>query len=145
MYLAPTYYAQSLYARAAGSYPVRLDRAGASQSAPLPWPFAEPDLSAVLSPDGRVLRLYGVNSTAQAIHVKTSLPAFERGVAKGDAYVLKDSQPSRTPEVLNTRDEPDRVRVFHCTARARGREFALSFEPFSLTLYELELGRSASR
>lgn len=145
MYLAPTYHAQRLYARAAGSYPVRLDRAGATQRAPLPWHLVEPDLSSVLSPDGRVLRLYGVNSTDQPMHLKTSLAGFDGSVVKGDVYVLKDSQPSHTPEVLNMRDEPDRVRVFHSAARARGRGFTLSFEPFSLTLYELELGGRESR
>jgi hypothetical protein len=45
---------------------------------------------------------------------------------------------------LNSRDEPERVRVASQTTFQSGRDFILSFEPFSLTLYELEL-RGGSR
>jgi hypothetical protein len=124
---------------------VRLERVGAILPARLPWHLEEPDLSAVLSADGRVLRLYGVNSTDQPITVKTALTGFAAGVVKGEVHVLKDSQGGHTPEVLNTRDEPQRLQVFHRPARVRGRGFDLAFEPFSLTLCELELGGNGAR
>ena len=60
-------------------------------------------------------------------------------VAKGDRYVVKDSQGDRTPEVLDTRDEPERVRVFRQPVAVRGRVLDLSFDPLSVTLYELRL------
>jgi alpha-L-arabinofuranosidase len=138
LYLAPTYHAQRLYARAAGSFPVRLERIAAA-SARLPWPMAEPDLSAVLSSDGHTLRVYGVNSTKKPLSVTTALTGFGTGVVKGEAQVLKDAEGSLTPEVLNTRDEPGRVRVFRQPAPLQGSNLELAFEPFSLTLYELEL------
>ena len=58
IYESPAYYAQEMYARAAGAYPLRLER-----SSKLPWHLQEPDLSASLSADGKKLRIYAVNST----------------------------------------------------------------------------------
>ncbi len=139
LYLAPTYHAQRLYARAAGSYPVRIERITSIPDASLPWHLEEPDLSAAVSPDGRTLRLYGVNSTEKALEVKTILAGFAGGVRKGQMHVLQDAQGSLTPEIMNARDEPDRVRVFTRRAEARGEEFVLSFAPFSVTLYEFTL------
>ncbi|MFN8009403.1 MAG: hypothetical protein U0V70_20705 [Terriglobia bacterium] len=47
-YLSPTYYAQVLYSRSAGSFPLRLEH-----STELAWQLREPDLSATLSSDGK--------------------------------------------------------------------------------------------
>ncbi len=58
LYLTPTYYSQSLYQRAAGSFPLQIQR-----SNPLNGYLAEPDLDATLTQDGETLRLYAVNST----------------------------------------------------------------------------------
>jgi hypothetical protein len=135
LFVAPTYHAQCLYARAAGSYPVRIQHAELD----LPWNLQEPDLSATLSTDGKTLRLYGVNSTDQEIDVGTTLGGFPRGVRSAQAYVLKDSQGGLTPEVTNTRDEPARVRLFTRRADVKGTRFDLLFAPFSLTLYEFAL------
>lgn len=135
LFVAPTYHAQCLYSRAAGSHPLRIRAA----SAELPWNLQEPDLSATLSPDGKILRLYGVNSTDQKIEVNAELEGFASGVRSAEACVLKDAQGGLTPEVLNTRDEPARVRVFSRHVGVKGTRFNLAFEPFSLTLYELTL------
>jgi len=135
LFVAPTYHAQCLYSRAAGSHPLRIRAA----SAELPWNLQEPDLSATLSPDGKTLRLYGVNSTDQKIEVNAELEGFASGVRSAEAYVLKDAQGGLTPEVVNTRDEPARVRVFTRHVAIKGTRFNLPFEPFSLTLYELTL------
>jgi len=95
----------------------------------------------VLSGDGWTLRLYGINRTGKRLAVKTQLVGFARGVKQGTAHILRDSQAGPTPEVLNTRDEPDRVRVFKEERRLRGDAFNLTFEAYSVTLYELELER----
>jgi alpha-L-arabinofuranosidase len=138
LFLAPTYYAQQLYSRAAGSFPVRLERV-LTGAAPLPWNMAEPDLSAVLSPDGHTLRIYGVNSTDKPLSVSATLTGFGDGAVRGDAHVLKDSRGSLTSEVLNSRDDSRRVRVFDEAKSLRGSNLELAFEPFSLTLYELRV------
>src|ERR1035437_9460932 len=61
IYESPAYYAQMLYARAVGSYPLRMER-----SAKLAPQLREPDLSASISRDGTKLRIYAVNSTQLA-------------------------------------------------------------------------------
>ncbi len=145
LYVAPTYHAQRLYARAAGTYPVRVDHLVSGVGSRLPSHLAEPDLSATLSSDGATLRLYGVNSTERTIGVDAALDGFARGVRSAQAFVLKNSDGVLTPEVMNTRDDPDRVRVFTHRPKVNGSGFTLSFEPFSLTLYELVLERHVRR
>jgi alpha-L-arabinofuranosidase len=144
LYVAPTYHAQKLYARAAGSYPVRIERHADEPGLKLPWNLEEPDLSAVLSPDGRTLRLYGVNSTGRRLDLKTRLAGLGALVSPGTRHVLRDTERAPTAEVLNSRDEPERVRVFTEPVNAPGVDLELSFDPFSITLYEFEL-RAAGR
>jgi len=135
LYVAPTYHAQRLYARASGSYPLRLER-----SMDLPWSLAEPDVSAVLSEDGKTLRIYAVNSTRTLTETTFRLDGLPE-VSGGKAYVLADSRGRGTLEVLNSRDDPDRVGVSVEDAGVAGRELRCRFPPFSLTMLELELGR----
>jgi alpha-L-arabinofuranosidase len=139
MYLAPTYYAQCLYARAAGSHALRVEHQAATAGPSLPWHLQQPDVSAALSPDGHTLRLYGVNSTEKTISAGTTLAGLGRGVRRAEVRVLKDAQGAPTPEVMNSRDEPDRLRVFTRRVSVSGTQFDLPFEPFSVTLYEFEL------
>lgn len=145
LYVAPTYHAQRLYARAAGSNPVRVEHLVSGAGARLPSHLAEPDLSATLSTDGATLRLYGVNTTEKPIEVSAVLSGFARGVRSAQSFVLKNSDSLLTPEVMNSRDEPGHVRVFTRRSKVSGSQFALSFEPFSLTLYELALEKRARR
>ena len=145
LYFAPTYHAQRLYARAAGSHPVRVEHPASASGVSLPWHLEEPDFSAALSPDGRTLRLYGVNSTDKTIDVEITFADLLRTVRTAQSHVLKDSEGALTPEVMNSRDAPDRVRVLTRRADASGNQFVLPFEPFSLTLYELELESAANR
>jgi alpha-N-arabinofuranosidase len=135
LYLAPTYYSQRLYTRAAGSYPLRVER-GAS----LPWHLQEPDLSATLSEDGKMLRIYGVNSTAEARQLKFRLVDFPASVKGGTTFILKDREAAGTPEVMNSRDDPNRITSVSSPVTASGRDFDYAFEPFTVTLLELELG-----
>jgi hypothetical protein len=102
-------------------------------------------VSAALSPDGRMLRLYGVNSTGKNLEVQTTLAGYGQGVRDTQMHILQDAQGALTPEIMNSRDEPERVRVFTRPVNATGQQFALSFAPFSLTLYEFTLDGIAVR
>ncbi len=137
MFFAPTYHAQRLFSRAAGSSPLQVELRSA-QGAEIPRSLAEPDLSAVLSADGKTLRVYAVNSTGTALNFKTALRGFAAGIVAGRRWNLRDSQGSLTPEVLNTRDEPNRVRLFEERMDATGDAFELGVGPFSVTLFELQ-------
>jgi alpha-N-arabinofuranosidase len=132
--LTPVYYTQSFYQRAAGSFPLEVTRTN-----PLTGYLQEPDLSATLSPDGKTLRLYSVNSTPAERHVH-----FELDTALGEARSLKrflvtDTAEIADPEAMNTRDSPGRVTLFTGTAPATGNSFPADFPPFSITLLEVEL------
>jgi len=135
LYLSPTYYSQRLYTRSAGSYPLRVERAGS-----LPWYVQEPDLSVTLSEDGKTLRIYAVNSTAESRQLRFHLVDFPAGVKGGTAFVLKDRDAAGTPEVMNSRDEPDRISSGASPVTVAGQEFDYAFAPFTVTLLELELG-----
>jgi len=134
LYLSPTYYSQKLYTRAAGSYPLRVERTNS-----LPWYLQEPDLSVTLSDDDKTLRVYGVNSTAEARQLRFHLVDFPSKMKGGTAYVLKDRDAAGTPEVMNSRDDPSRITPVDKPVTASGMDFDYAFEPFSVTLLEFEL------
>ncbi|MBI3667722.1 MAG: hypothetical protein HY236_16080 [Acidobacteria bacterium] len=134
LYFSPTYYAQQLYGKAAGSYPLRVERPG-----DLPWRLEEPDLSATISADGKTLRIYGVNSTASAARLRFRFVNFPPA-ASGSAYTLKDRDGQHTSEVMNTPEYRDRIRVEIRPAQMRGDTLEFAFEPYTLTLLELKLG-----
>jgi alpha-N-arabinofuranosidase len=135
LYLAPTYYSQKLYARAAGSYPLRVER-----STSLPWHLQEPDLSVTLSEDGKTLRIYGVNSTAEARQLKFHLVDFPASLKGGTVCILRDREAAGTPEVMNSRDDPSRITPVTSSVSANGTDFDYAFAPFTVTLLELDLG-----
>ena len=135
LYLAPTYYSQKLYTRAAGSYPLRVER-----TTMLPWHLQEPDLSVTLSEDGKTLRIYGVNSTAEARQLKFHLVDFPASMKSGTVYVLRDRDAAGTPEVMNSRDDPNRITPVTSPVTASGKDFDYAFAPFTVTLLELDLG-----
>jgi len=134
LYLTPTYYSQGLYQRAAGSFPLKVDR-----SSSLPFYLQEPDLDATLSPDGKTLRIYAVNSTGERRKVKFHLNPSLGSVQTGDVFVLSDSTPNPDSEAMNSHDEPNRVAVKTRKANFSGPEFDYEFAPFAVTLLELEL------
>jgi alpha-N-arabinofuranosidase len=136
IYELPAYYAQELYARAAGTYPVRIER-----SSPLARQLQEPDLSASLSSDGKTLPIYAVNSTLQLISTKLHLDGFQAYIGGGTVYSLEDHEHAMTSEVMNSRDEPKRISWSARPAGITGRELECIFPPLSLTLLELKLGQ----
>ncbi len=136
LYESPAYYAQELYARAAESYPLRLER-----SSRLPWQLQMPDLSATLSRDGKTLRLYAVNSTLQALSTQFHLEGFAGPVKGGVIYRLEDRDGARTSEIMNSRDDPERISPKASPANISGSQFEFAFHPLSVTLLELRLGK----
>jgi alpha-N-arabinofuranosidase len=136
IYESPAFYAQELYARAAGSYPVRVDRA--SQ---LAWQFREPDLSATLSPDGKTLRIYAVNSTLEAVSTTIHLDGFQASVRGGTVHTLEDREHVMTSEVMNSRDDRERISLRTRQAEISGSQVDFSFQPLTVTLLELTLGK----
>ncbi len=134
MYFAPTFYAQRMYARAAGSYAVKVETVS-----DLPWHLQEPDLSATLSADGKTLRIYAVNSTPETLPVSFDLAAFEHEVKKGREISLVDWEKALDAEVMNTRDDPNRVAPREQPLAVHGKKFRHTFAPLSVNLLELQL------
>ena len=134
MYRAPTYYAEELYGRAAGSYPLSVERAGG-----LPWQLQQPDVSAALSADGRLLRIYGVNSTAAPLRSTIVLADTGKSVAGAKAFVLKNRAGLPNTEAMNSVSDREAVSVETHSFPALGNRFAFTFEPYSLTLLEIQL------
>ena len=134
LYFTPTYYSQRLYQRAAGSFPLKIERQGA-----LPFYLKEPDLDADLSPDGKMLRIYAVNSTPEARTVTFRLDPALGNLVSGRTFTLGDREPTPDSEAMNSRDQPDRVGVKMGKAEAMGQNFDYAFKPFTVTLLELRL------
>jgi alpha-N-arabinofuranosidase len=131
LYLAPTYYSQQLYQRAAGSFPLRIER-----TSPLDGYLREPDLSATAGPDG-TLRIFAVNSTNDPRTVDFQLAPDVRDVTGGKVFVLHDTLSPADSEAMNSRDQPHRISVSETPAQWRGRRFQFTFEPYTVTLIEL--------
>jgi alpha-L-arabinofuranosidase len=134
LYLSPAYYAQTLYQRAAGSYPLQVNRS--SENA---WDLDDPDLSATLSQDGKTLRIFAVNSTAQAEAMNFHLEKFASLVTGGEVMVLKDRDNALDSEAMNSEDDAKRISTSSEAVHVKGNEFPFTFSPFSVTLLELRL------
>ena len=134
MYEIPSYYGQGLYQRAAGTFPLKIERSGS-----LSFYLKEPDLDATVSSDGKTLRIYAVNSTAETRRVNFQLKPQLGSVQGGQAYVVGDSETTPDSEAMNSRDEPHRIGVKTEKNNLSGKEFEYEFAPFTVTLLELEL------
>ena len=129
LYVAPTYYAHQLYQQAAGFYPLRVQRDDST-----PWPEQQPDISAASSEDGATILIYAVNSTAEPLPVQFVLA---HAIRQCEATVLKDTENAPYPDVMNTRDNPNRIGLATTAVSATGTQLLFTFEPFSLTLLRL--------
>jgi alpha-L-arabinofuranosidase len=134
IYESPAYYAQQMYSRATGAYPLRVEC-----SSKLAWHLQEPDLSASVSADGKKLRIYAVNSTLDPLPRNFELGGFKEGVVGGTVTTLEDHAHAGTSEVMNSRDEPQRISVVSRPADLRGARFDFTFSPLTITLLELDL------
>ncbi len=132
LYESSAYYAQEMYARAADSFPLHIER-----SSPLPWDQQEPDLSASVSADGRKLRIYAINSTLNSIRQSFQLDGLK--AAGGVVLVLEDHAHAGTAEVMNSRDDPERISLTSQPTEIRGTRFEFTCRPLTITLLELDL------
>ena len=96
-------------------------------------------MSAVLSSDGKMLRIYGVNSTTKGLPLKLRLADFPSSIAEGTLHILKDRDGSLSSEVMNSRDDPNRIVSVSRTTNIKGNECEFLFEPLSMVLLELRL------
>jgi len=140
IYLTPTYYSQKLYQRAAGSYPLEVERPSKNS-----WELEEPDLSATLSSDGKLLRIFAVNSTSAIETVRFHLDGFSSSAAGGTITVLKDRENALDSEAMNSRNDPERITTFTEATSVKGSEFPFSVVPFSVTELELKLEATNSK
>jgi alpha-L-arabinofuranosidase len=134
LYFTPAYYSQVLYQRAAGSFSLNIDRDG-----PPSTYLQEPDLDATLTSDGKILRIYAINSTADSRKVTFHLDTQLGTVYASRGSVLKDLSLSSDSEAMNSRDQPSRVGVETRQTQIHGNGFEWEFVPFSVTLLELDL------
>lgn len=134
LYFTPAYYSQILYQKAAGSFSLKIDTDGAPSTY-----LQEPDLDAALSPDGKILRIYAVNSTADTRKVAFHLDPQLGVVDASRGSVLQDLSHNSDSEAMNSHDQPDRVGVEVQQLHIHGNEFERDFVPFSVTLLELNL------
>ncbi len=134
LYLTPTYYSQQLYQRAAGTYPLEIER-----SSKISWQLEEPDLSATISRDGKVLRIFAVNSTSDPEDVQFHLDGFTSSVTDGTVTVLKDRENALDSEAMNSQNDPERITTSSAATNLKGSQFPFSVAPFSVTLLELRL------
>ena len=134
IYKIPTYYTQGLYQRSAGSYPLKIAR-----TSQLPFYLQEPDLDATITPDGKTLRIYAINSTPDRRKVNFRLTGTLGSVIGGRAFVVGDSAVVADSEAMNSRDNPERISAKESPVKVRGKNFEYEFTPFTITLVELQL------
>ena len=139
LYLSPTYYAEQLYQRAGRSLPVHVE-----QDSRLPWQLREPDVSAAISADGAMLRVYAVNSTRSVFTQAFRLAGSAKLPVQVKATVLRDRETIPDSEAMNSSDDPVRVTIHSQPVAPPARTlFRLKLEPYSLTLLEIRLTREA--
>ena len=139
-YEIPDYFAQMLYQRAPGSFPL-----GVNRNNPLPFYLREPDLDATLSADGKTLRIYGVNSAPELRKVSFALPAKLGAVQSSEVFVVGDSNAVPDSEAMNSEDEPRRIAIHSEKLELSGSKFDYGFAPFSITLLEVQFAQNQPR
>jgi alpha-L-arabinofuranosidase len=135
-YTIPAYSAQMLYQRAAGSYPL-----GVNRSSSLSFYLREPDLDATLSADGKTLRIYSVNSTPNLRKVDFVLSPRLGAIAAAESFVVGDTNSVPDSEAMNSPDDPHRISTRTQKLALSAGQFEYGFAPFSITLLEIQLAR----
>jgi alpha-L-arabinofuranosidase len=134
IYKIPTYYTQGFYQRSAGSYTLKIAR-----TSQLPFYLQEPDLDATITPDGKTLRIYAINSTPDRHKVNFRLTSTLGSVTGGQAFVVSDSAVVADSEASNSKDNPERISPKERSVNLSGNNFEYEFAPFTITLVELQL------
>ena len=126
LFLAPTYYAQQLYANLAGTRPLRI-------ASELPSEVS-PDTSATLSEDGKWLTLFAVNESSSAVDRYLDLSVFGDSGQQADVWTLGDTKHAGEPDAFNSFVEPERISVTKSKIKADQPRFHYAFPPFTLTV-----------
>ena len=110
-----------------------------ARSSQLPFYLQEPDLDATITPDGKTLRIYAINSTPDRHKVSFRLTGTFGSAAGGQAFVVGDSAVVADSEAMNSRDNPERISSKERSVNLSGKNFEYEFAPFTITLVELRL------
>lgn len=125
LYRTPTYYAQQLYAVHAGNRPLKVELNG---------DLIQNDVSVTLSRDKRSLVLFVVNDRHLERKVTVNLSEFGLNKQAVSTWTLMDTQQQGQRDVINSFDEPQRVRTVASMISIESAEFDYTFPPLSLTV-----------
>jgi alpha-N-arabinofuranosidase len=126
LYKTPTYYAQQLYATAAGNRPLTID-----SKAPV---NVGPDFSATLSAKGDAVVLFAVNASTSEIIRPLDLSAFGTKGSELDVWTLADREKAGEPDVANSFSDPERIIVTKSKTKVAAPQFSYRFPALSLTV-----------
>jgi len=130
-YKTPTWYAQRLYATLGLGRPLKIDPPFAVDAAP--------DISAVLSDDGKSVSIFAVNPTAGEIDRTLDISALSRGALEMSVQTLGDRDRAGEPDAVNTFADPERISTVASNFRADGPKFRYRFPAITLTVLHLAL------
>jgi alpha-N-arabinofuranosidase len=126
LYLAPTYYAQYLYANYGGTRPLKIES---------DFPVnLTPDVSATLSEDGNWLTVFAVNESSSAVSREFDLSAFGGGPKEAEVWTLGDTKHEGEPDAYNSFLDPERISPVKSSFKAESSKFDYEFAPLSLTV-----------
>jgi alpha-N-arabinofuranosidase len=135
LYKTPTYYAQQLYATLAGDRPLRID-----------WPpkgNPKLDVSATLSPDGKMVTLFAVNLGLTDVVCPIDASAFGNGRQEVEVWTLADVKKAGEPDVTNNFGEPERIAPTTARFQATSGRFEHRFPALSLTVLRWKVATGA--
>jgi len=130
LFLTPAYYAQQLYAIYGGIHPLKVDLDG---------DLIPNDVSATLSRDKKSLVIFVVNDKHLERKVTMNLSDFGLKKQSVSIWKLVDTQKAGQRDVINSFDEPQRVRTVASKISIDSADFDYTFEPLSLTVLKFQL------
>ena len=131
LYKTPTWYAQRLYATQGLGRPLKIDPPFALDTAP--------DLSAVLSDDGKSVTLFAVNSTAADVERTLDISALRHGVSEVSIQTLADRDRAGEPDAVNSFAEPQRISIAASKLHVDGGKFRYRFPALTLVVLRFAL------
>ncbi len=126
LYKTPTYYADWLYANAAGNRPLKIEST-------LPANVGL-DLSATLAEDESEVTLFAVNDTVEAITRPVDFSSFANSGQKVSVSLLADREQAGEPDVTNSFSDPERIAARRFSFRAPDAKFDYCFPALSVTV-----------
>jgi alpha-N-arabinofuranosidase len=126
----PAYYVLKLYAERGHGWPLVL-----GESAEV----LHIDASAAISEDGKTLTLMIVNPQPEPVEQKIDLSAFARVEPHAQAWTVVDVADARDPDVMNTFDRPNRIRIVPEQLEHASLRFRHAFPSLSVTVLQLKV------